>query len=158
MSSFNDIALNYGKSTILITNCCKYLNILVNSNLIFAFHIKSLENKVARSIRIICKPKHLLPTKTLLLLYHTIVHHHLLYGIQIWGNAYPTFLKNLLVLQNRVLLSIGGGKWDERVTHYYIKFHILKLSDLYTYEIAKVMHSQILQQRWQINFNDCFRF
>ena len=67
MNSFYVISLNYGKSKILINNCCKYLGILVDSNLNFAFQIKSTENKAARSIRIISKLIHLLPTKTLLL-------------------------------------------------------------------------------------------
>ena len=62
------------------------------------------------------KLKHLLPTKTLLLLHHTIVHPHLLYGIQIWSNTYPTYQRNLIGLQNRVLRIISGGKWDERLT------------------------------------------
>ena len=33
MNSFNDISLNYGKTKILIKNCCKYLGIIVDSNL-----------------------------------------------------------------------------------------------------------------------------
>ena len=41
MNSCNDISLNYGKSKILINNCCKYLGILVDSSLNFAFHIKN---------------------------------------------------------------------------------------------------------------------
>ena len=40
MSSFNDISLNHGKSKILISNCCQYLEILVDSSLNFAFYIK----------------------------------------------------------------------------------------------------------------------
>ena len=62
-------------------------------------------------IEIISKLKHLLPTKTLLM-YQSIVHPHLLYGMQIWGNTYAIYLRNLIVPQNRVLLIIGGGKWD----------------------------------------------
>ena len=77
INSFSDIAFNYGKSKILINNCCKYFEILVDSNLNFALHLKSMENKVAISIEIISKLKHLLPTKTLLLLHHMIVHSHL---------------------------------------------------------------------------------
>ena len=63
MNSFNDIALNYGKSKVLIGNCCKYLGILFDPNLNFAFHKKSIENKVFRSIGIISKLKNLLPSK-----------------------------------------------------------------------------------------------
>ena len=66
---------------------------LVESNLNFAFQIEFIENKVARSIGIIGELKHLLPTRTLLLLYHTIAHPHLLYGTQVWSNTYPTYFK-----------------------------------------------------------------
>ena len=40
MNGFNDISLIYGKSKILINNFCKYLVIVVDSNLDFAFQIK----------------------------------------------------------------------------------------------------------------------
>ena len=63
MTSLNDISLNYGKSKILINNWCKCLRILVDSSLNFAFQIKSIKNKVARSIGIISKLKHLLLQK-----------------------------------------------------------------------------------------------
>ena len=99
-----------------------YIRILVDSNLNFAFHIKLIENKVARSIGIISKLNHLLPTITLLLLYRTIVRPHLLYGVQIWGNTYPTYLSNLIVLQSRVLRIIGGGKWMKELLNITLNF------------------------------------
>ena len=53
MNNFNDIALNYGKSKILINKCCKYLRILVHSDPNFAFPIKSNKSKVAILVGII---------------------------------------------------------------------------------------------------------
>ena len=50
---------------------------------------------------------------------------------------------------------IAGGKWDERVTQYYIKFHILKLSNMYTYEIAEHM-LKYCNKPLRNNFNDYF--
>ena len=71
----------------LIMTKLLHLGILVDSTLNFAFHKKFIESKVVRIIRIISKLKHLMPTKTLLLLYHAMVHILLLYEIQIWGKT-----------------------------------------------------------------------
>ena len=78
-----------------------------------------------------------------------------MYGIQIWGNTYPTYLRNEIVFQNRGLRIIGGGKWSKRVAQYYIKFYILKLSDMYSYEAAKLMH-KYCNNRLRYNFNGYF--
>ena len=113
MNSFNDISRNYGKSKILIYNCCKYLEILVDSNFNFALHIKSIKSKVARPIRIISELTHLLPTKTLLLLYHTIVRpqsRSLVWNTDL-GDTYPTCLRNLIVfkIEFYALLAEANG-------------------------------------------------
>ena len=54
-----------------------------------------------------------------------------------------------------VLCIIAGGKWDERVTQYYIKFRMLNLSDMYTHKIAKRMH-KYCNNCLRNNFNDYF--
>ena len=49
------------------------------------------------------KLKNYAPTHALFKLYYTLVHTHLLYGLIVWGNTYPTYLSKLIALQNKAL-------------------------------------------------------
>ena len=82
----------------------------------------------------------MLPPKALLVLYYSMIHPHLLYGITIWGNTYEKYLKRLRTLQNKAVKVLGGGRWQDHAFAYYSQLNILKLEDLYTYEAAKLMH------------------
>ena len=69
-----------------------------------------------------------------------MIHPYLLYGITVWGNAFDKHLKRLATLQNKAVKLISGAQWRDHVTFSYLKLQILKLNDLYLYEVAKLMH------------------
>ena len=66
----------------------------------------------------------------------------MLYGITVWGNAFDKHLKRLATLQNKAVKLISGSQWHNHVTPSYLKLQILKLNDLYSYEVAKLMHKR----------------
>ena len=68
-----------------------------------------------------------------------MIHSHLLYGIVIWGNTYDNHLKRLIVFQNKAVKVVAGGQRYDHVTPVYHLLQILKLKDLYEYEVAKLM-------------------
>ena len=57
-----------------------------------------------------CQLRNVLPPKALLVLYYSMIHPHLLYGIVIWGNTYEKYLKGLRTLQNKAVKVLGGGR------------------------------------------------
>ena len=69
-----------------------------------------------------------------------MIHPYLLYGITIWENTYATHLKRLKSLQNKAVKVIAGGQYFDHVTAYNKLLNILKIEDLYTLEVAKLMH------------------
>ena len=73
----------------------KYLGVQIDSQLTFNSHIKMIENKISRSIRIIIKLKCYLPPSAPLKLYYALVHPHLLYGLLVWGTTYTSYLAKL---------------------------------------------------------------
>ena len=75
-----------------------------------------------------------------------MVHSHLLYGIVIWGNAYDNHLKRLIIFQNEVVKILAGGQQHDHVSPFYHLLQILKLKDLYKYEVAKLMHKNLLKK------------
>ena len=133
-----DLSLN--NSSILISNCAKYLGVTIDSLLKFDKHISSIEHKIARAVGFISKLLHFLPTSALLNVCYAFIHPHLLYGLLIWGSSFLSHLKKLTVLQNKAIKLIGGGFPRDRVTPFYYKLNILKLSDLFKLEIGKFVH------------------
>ena len=65
---------------------------------------------------------------------------HSLYGVTIWRNTTDKNLKRLITLQNKAIKIIALGKRWCHITPLYNKLPILKLKDLYTHEVAKLMH------------------
>ena len=88
----------------------------------------------------ISKLKQVIPVSALRTLYYSMIYPHLLYGIVIWGSTFKTYLGKLSVLQNKALRITAGSNWLDNATQYFAKLNVLKLDDLYKFEIAKLMH------------------
>ena len=133
-------------NNLLILSCdkAKYLGVFIDSRLNFHSHIKSVENKVARSVGILSKLKHFLPSNSLLKLYYAFIHPHLLYGLSIWGCTHKSYLSKLQTLQNKAVKIIGGGKYMDHATPFYSKLKILKIPELYKHEVAKLIFTIII--------------
>ena len=97
------LSVNRNGSPIKVEHTLKYLGVIMDDKLTFGDHIKILVNKVARGVGILTKLKHFFPQNILLQLHYTLVHSQLLYGIIIWGNTFPTYMRKLTALQNRAV-------------------------------------------------------
>ena len=64
---------------------------------------------------------------------------HLLFGLPLWGNANQCNLSRLKRLRNKAIRIITDSKLRMSFTPQYLKLGILKLPELYTLEIAKLM-------------------
>jgi len=51
------------------------------------------------------------------------------------------YTNKLSVLQNKAVKLIAGRRYRDHVTPYYSKLKILKLKDLTTHKITKIVHS-----------------
>ena len=135
-----DIEIQFLNTSISANDEIKYLGITIDTRLNFEEHIGIVAKKISRSLGVMCKLRNVLPPKALLILYYSMIHPHLLYGITIWGNTYKKYLKRLRTLQNKAVKVLGGGRWQDHASAYYSQINILKLEHLYTYEVAKLMH------------------
>ena len=106
----------------------------------FKPHILQLETKLAKAVGILSKLRHILPLFAFRLLYFSLIHPYLLYALPIWRSMFPSYFKKLQCLQNKSICIIVKISPKTSVSPYYYKLKILKLPDLYIYEIAKIMH------------------
>ena len=149
----------------------------VDDRLSFKTHIDFLVTKISRSVGIMIKLRPYFPTKTLIsrsvgimiklrphfptetltTLYYAFVHSHILYELPVWAATYDTNLNKLRKLQNKAIRTITKSNIKNRITPQYRHLGILKLNDLYTYEIAKFMY-QYVHNMLPSQFNNYFSF
>ena len=78
----------------------KFLGVVIDDKLNWYHHLRSIKNKMAKGIGVICKAKRLLPEKTLITLYYSFLYPYLHYGILAWGCTYQTLLDPIVKMQN----------------------------------------------------------
>ncbi len=116
----------------------KFLGIMLEENLSWSAHISNLCNKVARSIFVLNRLKRLLPFHILRTLYFALIHSHLVYGIQIWGNS--THINKLFKLQKKAIRIINKAPYNCHTDPLFQANHILKIKDIYHLQAALFMH------------------
>ena len=111
-----ELNLLYNTANISLNDSYKYLGVILHNKLIFQFHILSLEKRLSSSVGILCKLRFLFPFSTLLLLYHALIHLHLLYGPPICGSTFKTYLDKLQILQNKAIRIITNSDRRSSIT------------------------------------------
>ena len=130
----------------------KYLGIILDENLTWEPHIQYLEKKLSQAVGIIAKMRHYLNLENLIALYYVFFYSHLLYGILGWGWASQTRKKPIQILQNKVLKTINKSTWKDKIKNntLYFKFKVLKIDDIYKYELGKFMYLSSIKALPQI--------
>ena len=139
-SNFSPFLLSSNDNPINIVSSTKYLGVFIDNKLNFKARILTLENKIARSMGILSKVRYNFSVKTLLQLYHALIHPLLTYGIVIWGSTYPSYLSKLKTLQNKTMQIISGSHHCDEANPIYKKLEVLQIHDLYTYVTAKFVY------------------
>ena len=74
-----------------------FLGITIDENITWNPHIRNTSIKIARVIGILRKLKRIFPRHILRLIYNSLIHPHLLYGLSLWGFKQ----KRITVLQKK---------------------------------------------------------
>ena len=136
--NMDDIIID-GKQIIEVSET-KFLGVIIDNNLNWKPHITYINKKVAKSIGIILKARKVFNNETLSTLYFTLVYPYLNYCIHVWGRAYNTHLKDLFVLQNKVIRIINGVPPRTNTEYLYIQHSVLTVKRLYYYNIELFMY------------------
>ena len=147
----SSINFTFNNQIVQPSTSAKYLGITIDNKLSFKQHIILLKNRVARLVGIIAKESYYLPFDTLITLYHALVHSQLLYALPIWASTYKTYLNKSEKLQNKALRIIFKTPLRDPITPLYRRSGILKLNELFDFEVAKLMY-QIIHKKSPNNF------
>ena len=124
----------------------KFLGMIVDDKLNWHEHILHIMNKLSKSLHILNKVKHILPTKHLLTSYYSPIYAYLTYGLSLWGVTH----KRILVLQKKSIRAIKKARYNEHTKNLFLDLEILKLPELYTWYSSNFMFRYphgILQRR-----------
>ena len=144
-----NIQLN--SSTVEVVDHFNYLGIIISKDLSWKRHITSVSGRVCKTIGILCKLKHFLPTRVLRLIYESLIACRFNYGLSIWGNKPGITLK----LQRKALRVIANAKYNAHCDPLFIKFSILKIEDQYRLRLLKFfyyMQNDRLPSYFRANF------
>ena len=118
----------------------KYLGILIDNNLTWKHHISHIASKISKTIGVIARLRHFLPTQTLIQIYNSLILPYLSYGLMVWGQASKRHINKISILQKRVLRLIYFGKYTSHAIPFFVSANILPLDLLYFKTVATQMH------------------
>ena len=123
----NDIINQVGKNNKEESVTC--LGLHLDTHLTWKEHINKISSKISRAIFAINKVKHIIPDKPLKSLYYTLIHSHITYGIQEWGNV--NTISKLVTLQKRTMRIIKNKGYRNHTDPIFKSQNILKIIDAY---------------------------
>ena len=131
----------------------KFLGVLFDPDLNFKSHIANLKSKLSKSLYTLRTVKNTLSTDSLLLLYNSIFHCHLLYANTIWSCSRSSLINEIFKMQKAAVRLITGSAYNAHTEPLFKKLKILPLPDLITF--SKIQFIQrFLQKFLPSSFND----
>ena len=117
----------------------KFLGVILDNKLSWAYHIQYIKSKIAKGIGVICRARHLLNVKTLCTLYYCFVYPYLSYAAEVWADTSANYLSSVIKLQKRVIRIINHSQRCEHTRPLFTKLNILRLEEIHILKISLTM-------------------
>ena len=102
--------LYFNQNLVKSSSTHKHLGMVLDTRLDFNLHLKNVQNKVNKTIGLLCKLKNTLPRTSLITIFKSFIRPHLDYGDIIYDRAYNTsFHQNIESIQYNAALAITGA-------------------------------------------------
>ena len=148
----DDFVIKFGTEVLSRVTSTKYLGVIIDQFFRWNSHIESVCKKIAPTVGILCKIRHLVPFYILRQLYYSLIYPHLLYCIEAWGSTYPTHIKPLVLLQKKIIRIITFSPWQAHTSELFIATKILPLQKILFLSICVLVYSELCGD-CQVKFN-----
>jgi hypothetical protein len=88
----------------------KFLGVLLNLQLNFRFHVKSVSAKIYNSLYHRRAARNILSQQSLTTLYYSLIYSHLIYAIHVWSCTSPIIVNKLYIKQKIAICIIHNSK------------------------------------------------
>ena len=149
----NDIpALQINNIPLVHVRQFKFLGILFDNNLSWANHINSISTKCTQINGVLNKLKYFFPPGVLKMIYYSLIHSHMTYGILLWGFKNISRLQHV---QKKSLRIISNTHYFAHTAPICKRLNIVLLEDIVKISVSKFYYKfvhQQLPQFFQHNF------
>ena len=121
----------------------KFLGVILDNKLNWHAHCEYICGKMSKGIGIIIKARKVFNETTLLSLYNSLILPYVSYCIHVWGKAYDTHLKHVLVLQNKAVRIIAGVPPRTSADNLYLELDILPVKKIFVHAISIFMYKYV---------------
>ena len=121
----------------------KYLGILIDSQLNWSYHVKSLVPKLSRANGMLAKIRHYVGRESLRSIYFAIFSSIMSYGAHVWGQANNAHVKRIQKLQDKSIRLINFAKFHDPPSKLYQSSRVLKFEDQIRFKNYFHVHDSI---------------
>ena len=128
----------------------KFLGVIVDENLTWSSHIKTVRSKMSRYIGLMYKLKSQLPVKVRIQIYHSFVQSHINYCSLVWGFGAKSNIETLFVAQKKGMRAIipgfinykyrKDGTLPGHTKEYFVKYDILTVHSIIVLNTLLFIH------------------
>ena len=108
-------------------NSCKFLGVIINSNLTWQDHIETVCKKISKSIGIILTIRKNVPNDVLITLYHTLVIPYFSYCNILWASHDTSYLNCLFIKQKKAIRIITNSKFSALTKLLFQRLNLLNI-------------------------------
>ena len=133
-----------------------FLDITIDQNITWTPHIRKISIKISRVIGVLRKLKRIFPQHILRLIYNSLIHPHLIYGLILWGFKH----KRTIILQKKAIRILAFRPYISHLTSALKELKIPMLKDVYIIQLyiiyCKNVHNILLVyfERYSPNYNN----
>ena len=98
-----NVTLKFGKKAITQKSYIKYLGVNLDENLDWHYHVDMVTKRVSRGIGVMYRIRKYVDLSILKSIYYSLIYSHLLYAIEVWGNACDTLTEKILIFAKKRL-------------------------------------------------------
>lgn len=135
--------LSIGGIEIERVKSCRYLGLIIDDELKWSDHINNIYSYLLKYVGIFYKLRNRVPADVMKNVYYAFVHSHILYGIELYANTFPTYIDKLVKLNNRILRILLHQSRFCSVRDLYTSFNTLSVPDLHKYQILLLVHNTL---------------
>ena len=117
----------------------KYLGVTIDDRLSFNEHANCLSSKLS-SVLGVLRSLSFLPRYVLQLIYYSLGHSALMYGIVVWGSASSSIVNPIFILQKKIIRVITCNSWYAHTSPIFKELKVLKFHDLYELQMLSLMY------------------
>ncbi len=116
----------------------EYLGIILDKDVSWKKHIHALKNKLNRTLRYFYFLRSICDENVLRMLYFSLVHSRLEYGLFCWGGAYDTHLKPVFIQQKKFIRIIKRKGRRTPSKPLFQELKILPLQYMFFYKVLRI--------------------